>query len=1399
MEVRRDGVPVRVGGPRQRALLALLLCNANRALSRDQLAEELLAGRLARSPERMLQVRISRLRKALSDGEEAPRLIARAPGYVLRVEAGELDLQRFEALSQQGRAALEREAPEQAALLLREAEGLWRGRPLVDLEFEPFARFEVQRLEELRLLALEDRVDAELALGRHADLCPELSTLASEYPLRERLRGQLMLALYRSGRQAEALAAYRQTSEMLREDLGLDPSRALQQLERSILQQDESLERGPRTVTATREALPEVCPFKGLEFFDVADAQYFCGRERLVSELLGRAAESGLVGMVGASGVGKSSLLRAGVLAALGAGEIPGSAGWRQVLVRPGDRPRCQLTRALGGERLESVLAALSPGERLVIAVDQLEELFTSCEDEDERAAFLETLSVAACDVGQRALVLVALRGDFYAPFASYPDFAELLSRQHALVGPMDRGELSEAIEWPAARAGLEIERPLVDALASDAAGQGGGLPLLSAMLMELWHAREGRLLRYESYRVSGGMRAAVARLAEAAYGRLEAPQRQVARSLMLRLAGEHDGALVRRRAPVAELERIDGANPVVSALIDARLLTLSDGRVELSHEALLHGWPRYRGWLEEDQAGRRLHAHLSAAAAEWEAAERDRGELYRGARLASALDWDREHPDRLNSLEREFLDSSSLESERAARRRRALVGGSFAVAVVAVGLLIFALISRGQAAAAARTAKSRALAAESQTQLSVDPERSILLAAAAMRTSVTPQAMFALRAAIDASPIRFRLPDVAAQPCGVGARYAPLLFSPGVAFSPNGSQVAEALCDGTVVLASGRSGRVVRRVHLGRGLAGQLTYNRASSLLVAVGGGRVLAIDPGSGAVRERGPAMGTYTDLASNPSAPVVAFAGRRGVTFWNLRTRAVRTLALPGGLTAGTLAFSPDGRRLAVALTVTAPDQPIVALVLDARTGRIIAALHNHSQLQVDALAFSPDGRELVSGEYNLLTGRGAIVLRDARTLAMRRVVAATIDQPAAVAFSPDGSRIAYGTAHGTTALVSTASGQVIVSYPGQTAAISQIAFSPDGRLVMTGSTDGTVRVWRGQGLALRSATVNGQIQTVVPLSAGFASIQSTPSGVTARLWSRALRAAAPPLTLSPNATPGVVLARSGPLAGVSTGTAGSKGRILIWNVLKRREIDHVPTTPSPGQTPVVSPDGRIIAMTVPAGAGWAIGLLDTRTGRFRTLARTSCSTGPHLAFNNDGRLIAAGGACGEVEVWNVASGRRVGRPVTVGTAQIGPGLAFSPDGRQLAIPAADDTVTVINPLTGAPLAVLTDHTRGVYGAAYSPDGRYLATASADHATDIYDAHTFKLLRVIHDPTVLYGAIFTPNSQDLLTWDSAGVITKWDACTDCQNPRALLALAANRVTRQLTPAERRNFGVG
>jgi ABC-type transport system substrate-binding protein/DNA-binding SARP family transcriptional activator/streptogramin lyase len=268
LEVRLDDAEVRVGGPRQRALLGLLLCHANRVVSRDQLIEELLGDQPPAAADRMLRVQVSRLRKALGDGNGngEPRLLARPPGYLLRVEDGELDLHAFEQQVAAGRQALEDGDPARAAGLLQEAEALWRGRPLADLEFESIARLEVRRLETLRLQVVEDRIDAELAAGRHAPVCPELEQLVAEHPMRERLRGQLMIALYRCGRQADALETYRAGRSLLVEELAVEPGPQLRKLQLAVLEQDTALElplpaiRPDRTEPASApatEAVPE--------------------------------------------------------------------------------------------------------------------------------------------------------------------------------------------------------------------------------------------------------------------------------------------------------------------------------------------------------------------------------------------------------------------------------------------------------------------------------------------------------------------------------------------------------------------------------------------------------------------------------------------------------------------------------------------------------------------------------------------------------------------------------------------------------------------------------------------------------------------------------------------------------------------------------------------------------------------------------------------------------------------------------------------------------------------------------------------------------------------------------------------------------------------------------------
>ena len=283
LEVARDGEPLPLGAAQQRALLAVLVLHRGEVVSVDRLVDELWGERTPAAAAKTVQVYVSQLRKALGAGV----IVTQGHGYRLAAVPGQVDAFKFEALCAEGRRALVGGDAARARERLCAALELWRGEPLADFAYQPFAQSEIGRLQEARLATIEDRIEADLALGADGELVGEIESLIATNPLAERLRGQLMLALYRGGRQADALAAYRQASELLREELGLEPGRALQELERSILGHDPCLD-GPRGAAAARGGPVGVCPFKGLAFFDRADAEFFCGRERLVADLLAR-------------------------------------------------------------------------------------------------------------------------------------------------------------------------------------------------------------------------------------------------------------------------------------------------------------------------------------------------------------------------------------------------------------------------------------------------------------------------------------------------------------------------------------------------------------------------------------------------------------------------------------------------------------------------------------------------------------------------------------------------------------------------------------------------------------------------------------------------------------------------------------------------------------------------------------------------------------------------------------------------------------------------------------------------------------------------------------------------------------------------------------------------------
>jgi DNA-binding SARP family transcriptional activator len=317
LEVRNNGKSLALGGTKQRSLLAILLLNANEVVSSDRLIDELWGAAAPGTAQKALQVHVSQLRKVLEPdrpSSECRLLVTRSPGYLLQVEPGQLDLGRFEALAHEGREALSRGDPEHAARVLGEALGLWRGPPLAEFSYADFAQREISRLEGLRLAALEDRIQANLDRGRHAEVIGELERLVAEEPLRERPRAQLMLALYRAGRQAEALEAYRDARQALTEELGIEPGRELKELEAQILEQDPSLEPPPPSKQQPEAPVPERWAATTAAVGAEHPGEQFVGREgelrdlevALESALLGR----GTLFLVGGEpGIGKSRLV----------------------------------------------------------------------------------------------------------------------------------------------------------------------------------------------------------------------------------------------------------------------------------------------------------------------------------------------------------------------------------------------------------------------------------------------------------------------------------------------------------------------------------------------------------------------------------------------------------------------------------------------------------------------------------------------------------------------------------------------------------------------------------------------------------------------------------------------------------------------------------------------------------------------------------------------------------------------------------------------------------------------------------------------------------------------------------------------------------------------------------
>ncbi len=1142
-------------------------------------------------------------------------------------------------------------------------------------------------------------------------------------------------------------------------------------------------------------------PYLGLSTFQAGDAALFFGRDALVAELTGRLETDPFLAVFGASGSGKSSLLRAGLMPALG----PACQ-----LLTPGVEPLQELAAALatlqgtpaaalhadlradpGSAALavRQVLAARGGGAgRLVLVVDQFEEVFTLCRDETTRRLFLECLLAVVAGAADRARVVIGVRADFYPHCAAHPGLVAALRDRQVLVGPMTDAELRSVVTGPAATAGCVAEAALVDAVLADVAGQPGALPLVSHALLETWQRREGTLLTLAAYREAGGVAEAVARTAERVFDELDPDQRGVARDVFLRLTALGEGTEDTRRH--AAYEEIASASAVVDRLTAARLVTRDERTVTVAHEVLIRRWPRLRGWLAADRDQLRAHRRLTEATAEWQQHDRDDAFLWRGSRLAA---WHDRPAGGLNDAELAFLTAGRrVEArERQARIRRTR-GAAALIGLATVIVTVLATVGTVQARRAAGErdlAVSHELAAASREQLALKPELALLLARRAVDIRPTPAAEAALRQAT--AQIRVR----AVLPAGTDQVF-------GVAHSPDGAWTATSGDDGTLRIWA-RDGRGIAagrpRVLTGHESEVWSPVFSPDSTRVAAGGidGVVTVWELGSGSKRAFSAAGPEVWGVAFSPDGRRLAAAADDGtVRIWDALRGGAPLTVLRGPSRQLGVAFSPDGRHLAAG-----DGDGVIRLWAVAGTGFGAPRLLRGPATSVESLAFSPDSAAIAGASTDGTVRVWRLLGSGDDAVTLRGDGSGTAET---VAFSPDGRRVATGGSDGTLRIFQAGGDADPLVLPGHDGPIWSVAFSPDGAWVASGSGDGTVRFWDPGS----SALLRGHEGAVWAVTSGVAGGRLVSGGAdgSVRVWggSRAAASAGPVASGAVSAGPvssglsGRVLAgHEGDVVGLAASpdglrvaSAGMDGTARVW------EVDTGEATVLKGHDGAVwqaafLPDGRSL---VTGGTDGTVRVWDLSAGTDTVLGRHDGAVRT-VAASPDGRHVASGGRDGTVRLWD----RTTGAAATVLHGHQG-GLifqvAFSPDGRTVASGGHDGTLRLWTVGTsGHEHRILRGHRGAVWSVAWRPDGRMLITSGDDGGVRLWDVATGSAVTLRGFGSPAEGTAFGPGPGELATVHDDGT-TRITPCDVCGSLDELRRTAERLTIRDFTTEERHTY---
>jgi WD40 repeat protein len=1141
-------------------------------------------------------------------------------------------------------------------------------------------------------------------------------------------------------------------------------------------------------------------PYKGLQAFEEADAADFFGRAALIQRLVDRLAEpdplARFLAVIGPSGSGKSSVVKAGVIPALRQGALLNTQHWFMAEMVPGSDPFRELSAALLGvaaappedlgERLrtdENALAEvieqiLPPEEEcgLVLTIDQFEEVFTLVNDEAQRAHFLNLLLKAVSTPSCRFRLIITLRADFYDRPLLYPGFGELVRLRNEVVLPLSTDEMRQAIVGPAERIGVAVESGLVGAMIAEIGEQPGALPLMQYALTELFDRREGQVMTLKAYNNSGGVRGALARRAEELYQESTPEIQATMRQVFLRMVEVGEGQDdTRRRASQLELmelvENPDLVMELLNKLGKYRLLTFDhdpDTRVpvvSVAHEALIRQWERMRGWLDDSREDLLVQRRIALSNHEWRRQNQDTSFLATGTRLDQFEALHQRQNVALTSEEIEYVESSIAQrvAQQEAERRRAEHEAMLEkrsrdrlrwLAVVMAGAAVIALVLASVAFAARQTAAEQRDKAERSAEIS----SSLALVANAQAELDKHNNELAIALALEANEIpdppreAFQiLADSALKPGAVRVFNGHTDSVNGVAFSPDGQTALSGSRDSTLILWDVTTGEIVRRFegHTDSVLSIALSPDGQTALSASADMTLILwDIQTGENLHRFEGHTERILAVAFSPDGKTALSGSEDNVLMLWDIENRALlrRFEREPADdetdMDVYAVAFSPDGQ------TALAGYLDSRLLLWNLETGEIINDFETNGADVVTAVAFSPDGALIFAAWGD--TVHVLDVATGAETMALKHGGIINSIVP-----TPDGKQVFAAGNDMRVYQWSLATGTEMNRFVGHTDFISQVALN--GNWLLTASGDQTMRLWSlVSGAELRRFVGHDDGITSVNISPDQTRFVTSSIDGTARIWDIATGEI---LTTFTGHTSFLMIAVFSP-DGKYVLSSDYTPSVILWDAETGEIVRTLEGLVAPALGLAFSPDGT---RAVTGLEDNTVIVWDLETGEQEYVLEGHTNSIFGVAVSPDGRWAASGGADAIVILWNLADGTEA-RRLTEHDGSIS-NVAFSPDGQAL-LATSGNVLEIWDVNTGDLIRRFEGHTGGVWRAVFSPDGARLLSAAADNTLRVWDtASGRELRRIDHGPDV-WTATFGPAGETAISGDSSGTIFLWDA---------------------------------